>query len=379
LEENIKPTFLLAATTWWPLSARLGSALLRHGCSVEALCPPGHPLRHVRGVRRYHLYSRVNSLRTLRKAIAATCPHLVIPCDDGVVRQLHQLDVQQPELRDLIARSLGAAAHFEVVDSRERLLDVAQELQIRVPRTRQAQSVDDLQEWFECIGNTVVLKQGATWGGNGVRVVRSLTEAADELARMLRPTPWTVACKRLVIDRDPLALWSKRQENPVVTVQEFIKGRPANLMMACWKGQVLGAVMVEVVWSQGTTGAAMVVRLINDCEIARAACKLAKRLELSGFHGLDFVLEAESGAAYLIEMNPRCTQLGHLPISGLGDLAGLLCRSLSVPSPTNTDPVRPSGLTIGETIAFFLKRTPEIRQMGIWARDTKICHWRTQR
>jgi hypothetical protein len=271
------------------------------------------------------------------------------------VWQLHHLYKQQPELRDLIARSLGAAAHFEVVDSRERLLEVARELQIRVPRTRRAQSVDDLHEWFERIENTVVLKQDGTWGGNGVRVARSITEAANELTQMLRPTPWTVACKRLVIDRDPLALWSKRHENPVVTAQEFIKGRPANLMMACWKGQVLGAVMVEVVWSQGTTGAAMVVRLIDHCEIARAACKLAKRLELSGFHGLDFVLEAESGAAYLIEMNPRCTQLGHLPISGLGDLAGLLCRKLGVPSPTSTDSARPSGLASGETIAFFPK------------------------
>ena len=355
MKENIKPTFLLAATNWWPLSARLGSALLQHGCSVEALCPPGHPLRHVRGVGRCHLYSRVNSLRTLQKAISATCPELVIPCDDGVVWQLHQLYGQQPDLRELIARSLGAAANFEVVDSRERLLDVAQELQIRVPRTRQAQSVDDLREWFEFFGNTVVLKQERTWGGNGVRVVRSIAEAADELTRMLRHTPWTVACKRLVIDRDPLALWSKKREDPVVTVQEFIKGRPANLMMACWKGQVLGAVMVEVVWSQGITGAAMVVRLINHGEIARAACKLAKRLELSGFHGLDFVLEAESGEAYLIEMNPRCTQLGHLPISGLGDLAGLLCRKLSVPSPANTGPIGAGGLTTGDTIAFFPK------------------------
>jgi len=328
---------------------------VRHGCSVEALCPPGHPLRQVRGVRRCHLYSRVNSLRALQRTIAATRPQVVIPCDDGVVWQLHRLYEQQPELRDLIARSLGAAAHFEVVDSRERLLEVAQELQIRVPRTRRAQSVDDLHEWFEHIENTVVLKQDGTWGGNGVRVVRSITEAANELTHMLRPTPWTVACKRLVIDRDPLALWSKRQQNPVVTVQEFIKGRPANLMMACWKGQVLGAVMVEVVWSQGTTGAAMVVRLIDRCEIARAACKLAKRLELSGFHGLDFILEAESGAAYLIEMNPRCTQLGHLPISGLGDLAGLLCRKLSVASPTETGPICPVGLTTGETIAFFPK------------------------
>lgn len=68
---------------------------------------------------------------------------------------------------------------------------------------------------------------------------------------------WSFVCKRMVVDRDPLALWNTRHENPMVTVQEFIPGRPTNLMMACCNGQVLGAVMVEVLWSQGATGAAM--------------------------------------------------------------------------------------------------------------------------
>ena len=185
-----------------------------------------------------------------------------------------------------------------------------------------------------------------------MRVVRSLTEGEQELTRLLRPRGWTFACKRMVVDRDPLALWSKRHQNPIVTVQEFIPGRPANLMMACWKGQVLGTVTVEVLWSQGVTGAAMVVRLINHGEIERAASKLAKRLELSGFHGLDFVLDAYSGAAHLIEMNPRCTQLGHLSIAGQGSLVGLLCSRLGMPAPITPHPTQTVGLSAGETIFF---------------------------
>jgi ATP-grasp domain len=356
LKENIQPTFLLASTTWWPLSARIAVALLQHNCSVEALCPPGHPLRHVSGIRRYHLYGRVNSIRTLQKSLVAACPQLVIPCDDGVVWQLHQLYQEQPALRALIARSLGSAAHFEVVGSRERLQRVAQELHIRVPRTMRVKSQDDLREWFKFMGNTAVLKQDGTWGGSGVRVVRSLAEAANELTGMLRPTPWAVTCKRMIVDRDPIALWNGRHgKAPAVTLQEFIPGRPANIMMACWKGQVLGAVTVEALCSQGVTGAAMVVRLINHCEIARAARELAKRLELSGFHGLDFVLEANTGAAYLIELNPRCTQLGHLSIAGQGNLAHLLCRKLGVRLTSTAEPPQPIGLTTGETIAFFPK------------------------
>ena len=76
----------------------------------------------------------------------------------------------------------------------------------------------------KCVGDTAALKQDGTWGGNGVHVAHSITEAAQELTHMLRPTPWTVVCKRMVVDRDPLALWNKKHGNPVVTLQEFIPG-----------------------------------------------------------------------------------------------------------------------------------------------------------
>jgi hypothetical protein len=44
------------------------------------------------------------------------------------------------------------------------------------------------------------------------------------------------------------------------------------------------------------------------------------------------MLHEGSGVAYLIEVNPRCTQLGHLVLPGQGDLAGLLCARLGAPA-----------------------------------------------
>jgi hypothetical protein len=61
--------------------------------------------------------------------------------------------------------------------------------------------------------------------------------------------------------------------------------------------------------------------------LSSAAALLAGRLKMCGFFGLDFILEQGTGAAYLIEMNPRCTQLGHLQLRE-GDLAGALCAAL---------------------------------------------------
>jgi hypothetical protein len=81
-----------------------------------------------------------------------------------------------------------------------------------------------------------------------------------------------VAWKRCIVNRDPVALWSWRRRGvPSVTMQEFIQGRPANTMIACWQGEVLGIVSSEVLTSQGATGAALVVRLIQNREIEESA------------------------------------------------------------------------------------------------------------
>ena len=67
----------------------------------------------------------------------------------------------------------------------------------------------------------------------------------------------------------------------------------------------------------GSSGHATVVRLIDNAEMSAAAEKIARRLNFSGMHGFDFMLEAHTGNAYLIEINPRSTQVGHLTL-GLG-------------------------------------------------------------
>ena len=130
------------------------------------------------------------------------------------------------------------------------------------------------------------------------------------------------AWKRLAIDRDPLALWLRRRHRvPQVSVQEFIPGRPANSMLVCWRGELLSLVSVVVVAADGPTGAATIVRVVQDERMKNAARLVASRLMLSGFYGLDFIMESGTGVPYLIEMNARCTQLGHIEFAGQGRLA----------------------------------------------------------
>jgi hypothetical protein len=348
-KDHAQSSLLIISSVWWPSSAKLAVALANYGCKVEGVCPPDHPFSFVDGITKIYPYRGLDSLKSLYEAITQSAPHLLIPCDDGVVWQLHELHRTKPELRPLIERSLGAPAGYEVLSGRADLLQLAQQLHIRVPRTKQVSTKADLEEYFAAPGISGILKLDGTNGGKGVQVVHSLEEAKRALTSMRRPVTILTAIGRWLIIHDALAIWSRtNRRQPGLVLQQFIAGQPANTMMVCQSGKVLAMVTVEVLCAQGSTGAAMAVRLIENEEIRTAAERIAERLQLSGFHGLDFVLEYETGHAYMIEMNPRCTQLGHLPIPVQGDLAGVFCRAF-----TDADTQQQQRSFCEKTIVFF--------------------------
>jgi len=203
--------------------------------------------------------------------------------------------------------------------------------------------------WHADTGSAVVLKVDGECGGNGVRISHSLDESLAAWRELRAPCGFLTTWKRLTIDRDPLALWQRqRQSLREVIVQNFIPGRPANSMLVCWRGELLSMVSVVVVAAQGPTGAATIVRVIQNEEMKKAAERVVSRLSLSGFYGLDFVMESGTGVPYLIEMNPRCTQLGHIEFAGDGCLAGVLSAVLrGEPRPPAQHPVP------DDTIALF--------------------------
>jgi hypothetical protein len=348
-KDHAQSSLLIISSVWWPSSAKLAVALANYGCKVEGVCPPDHPFSFVDGITKIYPYRGLDSLKSLYEAISQSAPHLLIPCDDGVVWQLHELHRTKPELRPLIERSLGAPSGYEVLSGRADLLQLAQELHIRVPLTKQVSTKADLEEYFATPGTSGILKLDGTNGGKGVQVVHSLEEAKRALGSMRRPVTLLTAIGRWLIIHDALAIWSRtNRRQPGLVLQQFIAGQPANTMMVCQSGKVLAMVTVEVLCAQGSTGAAMAVRLIENEEIRTAAERIAERLQLSGFHGLDFVLEYETGHAYMIEMNPRCTQLGHLPIPVQGDLAGVFCRAF-----TDADTQQQQRSFCEKTIVFF--------------------------
>jgi predicted ATP-grasp superfamily ATP-dependent carboligase len=246
----------------------------------------------------------------------------------------------------MIENSLDAPEMYPTIRSRAETLQAAFELGIRIPRTSALASEQELADrWSEF---PAVLKLDGTWGGTGVEIAHSPGEALAVFRRLAKPFG-ALALKRILLNRDPSALWSLHShETPRITIQKYIPGRPANTMFACSRGEVMSIVTVEVVCTHGASGPGTVVRLIKNAEIEEAVRLIARRFRLNGFHGLDFILEPGTGAAYLIELNPRCTQLGHLQLPGQGDLAGVLIAKL-----TAQDPPAVENPIACDTIAFF--------------------------
>lgn len=321
----VAPSVLLTATLRWPIAARLAIAFANMGCRVEAICPRRHPVVKTREIHKIYPYTMLNPLVSLRAAIKSAAPDLIIPCDDNAAAHLHQLYVlackagpSENALRVLIARSLGTPEACVLATARGQLMALAVEEGVRVPETCVIATPGELNSWLAQHGFPAVLKIDCTWGGQGVSIVRSYAEAQCVFGRMTSRPAILNAITRMLLERDPaFFLNALKEARRTITIQVFISGIPANRAVACWQGQVLAGTSVEAIRTQHPTGPATVVRVIENPEMSEAVNRLVRRLGVSGLWGIDFVLEASTGSAYLIEINPRATPICHLPL-GLG-------------------------------------------------------------
>jgi len=331
-------------------------ALAKAGCQVEAVCPPSHPLGMTQAVRRMHTYYGLAPLLSFQHAIASTQPDFIVPCDDLATQHLHHLHGRERHsgekgklLCELVERSLGAPESYPLVSARTAFMKLAHEEGVRVPATAVIENADELKQWTSGIGFPAVLKANGSSGGDGIRVVHTLEEAQRAFRQLQAPPLLARAAKRALIDGDKTLVWpSLLRRRSVVNAQAFVAGQEATSTVLCWQGSVLASLHFEVLKKAKPTGHATVLRLIEHPEMSAAAEKIARRLNLSGLHGLDFMLEAHSGNAYLIEINPRTTQVGHLALGPGHDLPAALYAALS------GNPVREAPkVTEKDTVALF--------------------------
>lgn len=361
---SVKQTILIATTNRWYTTARLGIAFARLGCNVEAVCPIPHPLRVTKAVRRTHHYQALSPLDSFLHAIEASKPDLILPGDDIANKHLHDLHYSLKKNNDqsgfgiceLIERSIGPRGSFPIVTARASFLELASKEDIRVPKTAPVANDSDVERWIRQMGFPMVLKADGSSSGEGVRVVNTVSEAKHALRALQAPPQLLRVIKRAVIGRD--MRWIRpalERRRAAVSAQEFVNGRDATTLVASWKGEVLAALHFGVLVKQYERGPSSALSLIENEEMAQFAAKAVRRLNLSGLHGFDFLLEKGTDKAYLIEMNPRATQVGHLSLGPGRDLPAALHAALcGVPLPETRK------VTDNPTIALFPQE---------WSRD----------
>jgi len=350
------PAVLIHATLWWPLAARLAISFRDIGSRVFAVCPPVHPLHHVSGIEQCYSIHSWSVQQSLIEAIEASHADYIVPTDDRSVLQLHSLAVSHPQYKELIVRSLGDSKSFAIVRSRATLMALAESLDILTPPTVLLSSEQEAARFATTWRYPAVVKRDGTYGGRGVAVVSKPRELVAAYRRLRRNASPLARIKRRLVDDDIMAFFQPDTVSDQETsLQGFVNGTPANAMYSCFEGKLLATLQVRTLCAQHATGAALIVERINDPRIEEVGRKLAKALSLSGFLGLDFVIENGSGDPYLLEMNPRATQLGHLPLEDQTagrNLAEALWRGWTDDKPTqpavNAEPAK-----FPQRIAFF--------------------------
>jgi carbamoylphosphate synthase large subunit len=326
------PHILLATTGQLPSTARLAMELHEAGAQVSLIAPNNHPAWTLRLLRRRVTYRALAPRHSLEAALLRLQPDMVIPCDERTVRDLHAIagKTRHRDVRRLIAGSTAPAASYPVITSRAALLSLARDVGVRVPPSMPLPDKTALDRWTKEHAAPFVLKADGSWAGFGVRIISSAGTVKDAYARMTRRASGRIALRESLLEGNHFEIRSwLRRERPAMSVQGYVDGWPANIGVACLQGEVLAATCAEAVATTSATGPSTVARIIHNPEMIDAATRIVKALGLSGMIGFDFMIEAATGAALLIEMNPRNTPICAVRLGPGRDLAEALVARLS--------------------------------------------------
>jgi hypothetical protein len=309
------PHVMLATTGRLPSTARVAMELHDAGAIVSLIAPSNHPAMVLDFLQRKIRHSALSPHATLEAGFLKLVPDAVVACDERTVRDLHELHrrTAHASVRSVIERSVGPPSSWETITSRAAVMELAARLGVRVPASMPLPNAAALEEWIHRDDAPFVLKADGSWAGFGVRIISDSRMARDAYQRMTRPASGYLAIREMLLEGDRFGMraWLRR-ERPAMSVQGYIDGWPANIGVACWGGEVLATSCAESVATHSATGPSTVARIIQNREMEDAAQRIVSELGMSGLIGFDFVIEAATGAAHLIEMNPRNT-----PICGL--------------------------------------------------------------
>jgi glutathione synthase/RimK-type ligase-like ATP-grasp enzyme len=309
------PRLLVVSANKWSLAGQIASALVLAGFAVAVVCPIDSPVYQLRKLHARFRYRRRAPSASIKFAIAAWSPDILVVTDDIAAQELRSLyrasqkrsDPKSIKLMELLEFSLGDPHSFAIAQSKSAILSLAASLGITCPKTTVLTHSSGFTAKDSAITLPVIVKTDDAWGGLGVRVVNDISELRSALAELSLPYNLPEKLKRVVgrMFRARLSRWILRRPGKI-SIQQYVAGRPCTRAVVCWKGKVLAGITVEVLATLHKFGPAAVVQVIHHPSVAEATERIVAKLGLSGFLGFDFILDA-ADKSWFLEMNPRAT------------------------------------------------------------------------
>jgi predicted ATP-grasp superfamily ATP-dependent carboligase len=296
---------------------RLPKVLTEAGFEIAALSQPQSLFNHTRYLqRRFRLNARrfAPIMRAdLERAYRHFRPDIIIPCCERaaslvrywVENERNASGHLSPGLLACLARSVGKLETLNARSMKSETQKLARSLGLRTPRETTVETLDAATQAAAHYGYPVVLKLSHGAGGNGVRLCRDEAALVQSFAALsVRPSPLK-ALRRKLLRVD----WLPSRSN--IVVQEFIAGTPAMTCAAAFAGRTVGVVSAFASQTTSPTGPASIVHLAPHDGMVRASAAMIEAFGATGFISFDFVVD-EAGREYLLECNPRPTQILHL-------------------------------------------------------------------
>jgi biotin carboxylase len=280
---------LVLAPRWFG-PPRLLRALHESGCRVATLSVAGSIIETSRFADARYALSDDAALRSadLLQAIESFEPDRLLPADELAVRWLHEQhgnDEVTPQVRALIATSLGDPSHYSRTTDKLTMGELAASLGVATPATANLARDTDAHDFIHAHGWPVVIKACAGYAGIAVFPCASLRDVRHALRECPGP-------KRLI----------QRYEDGMTWLASFVAERGRVLALVCAEKQRQHPPDV---------GPSTVLRFAHDAVMESACTKLIAALGYSGFGSVDFQKTAD-GRALFLEFNPRPTPVCHL-------------------------------------------------------------------
>jgi hypothetical protein len=323
----------------WITIARLPRALQRAGFEVGVACSERSVLITTRFRDRTfilpHRFCGETILRKLIEIVRDWQPDLLLPADDNAVLFLSRVNqlVSTTSQNDtdglavLLRRSLGKLESLTEATSKQRTIERARRLGLRVPSGCVVESTATALDFARSSGFPVVLKRSFSWGGSGVTICHEESDLLQTWQRLWwrckvknRLYTW---CDRLR-GRRAASFWMPADQS--ITINQYIPGEPAMCQVVAVNGRVLaGAAAHKIQCTPDAKGPSSVLRFVAGGEMLQMASALTCAWELTGFLSFDFMVDA-ADRPWLVECNPRATAIAHLSRLTGDDLCELYYR-----------------------------------------------------